>query len=236
MTTDPSVVNQTQDTAAPAPVAPDHAAQLQSFWEKNRSFIIGICVVILLAIIGREGWDYFSASREKQIAADYAAVANQPDKLAKFAEEHSNHALAGVAWLRMADDKYGAGDYKASAALYQKAAGALPLEVLKARAKLGAAMSQIAGGDKTAGEASLKTLSADAASDKTVRAEAAYHLAALASEAGKTEEALKLADEVAKIDPIGVWAQRAFVLRATLAAKTPAAPAPGGIQFKPGGE
>jgi hypothetical protein len=235
MTTDPSV-DQTKDTAAPAPAAPDHAAQLQSFWEKNRTFILGLCAVILVVIIGREGWDYFSASREQQLSADYAAVAGQPDKLAKFAEEHAGHALAGVAWLRLADDKYSAGDYKTAAANYQKAANALQVDVLKGRAKLGAAMSQIAGGDKAAGEAALKALSADTSLEKNVRAEATYHLAALASENGNAEEAIKLADEVSKIDPIGMWAQRSFVLRATLAQKAPAAAAPGGIQFKPGGE
>src|SRR5262245_19729952 len=130
MTTDPSV-DQTKDAAPLAPAAPDHAAQLQSFWEKNRSFVLGVCALILLAIIGREGWDWYQASREKQLADDYAAVAGSPDKLAKFAEEHSGSALGGVAWLRLADDKYTAGDYKTAAANYQKALASLPLDMLK---------------------------------------------------------------------------------------------------------
>jgi predicted negative regulator of RcsB-dependent stress response len=236
MTIDPSVENQTKDAAAPVAPAPDHAAQLQSFWEKNRSIILGACAAILLAIVARGGWDYFSASRERQITADYAAVASQPDKLAKFAQEHPGHALGGVAWLRLADEKYSAGDFKTAAANYQKAADALQLDVLQARAKLGGAMSQVAGGDKAAGESTLKALSADTKQVKAVRAEATYHLAALANEAGKTDEVLKYAEEISKIDPTGVWAQRAFVLRASLAQGKAADAAPGGISFKPGGE
>ncbi len=236
MTTDPSVANQTKDAAAPAAATPDHAAQLQSFWEKNRSFILGVCGAILLAIVAREGWDYFSASREQQISTDYAAASSQPEKLARFAEEHSGHALAGIAWLHLADEKYSAGDFRTAATDYQKAAGVLQLDVLKGRAKLGAAMSQIASGDKAAGETALKALSADTTLEKTVRAEATYHLAALANEAGRADDVLKLTDEVSKIDPVGVWAQRAFVLRATLPQGKIPANTPGGISFKPGSE
>lgn len=235
MTSTPSAENQPKDHGAPAATATDFAASMHSFWEKNRSSIFILIAAVLIGIVGREGWQYFSASRERDIEADYAKVAGTPDKLAAFAAEHSGHALAGVALLRIADEKYTAGDFKTAAANYAKAADALNNDALKARAKLGSAMSQLGAGDQAAGEAALKALSADTALVKTVRAEATYHLALLAQQAGKTDDVKKLVEEVSKIDATSAWAQRAFVLRATLD-EGKKADAGAAITFKPGGE
>ena len=93
-------------------------------------------------------------------------------------------------------------------------------------------MSKLAGNDRAGGEAALKAISADAALFKSVRAEATYHLAALAAEAGKTADVTKLTEEISKIDASGVWAQRGLVLRATSGEKKPAAASP--VNFTPG--
>lgn len=232
MTSHPSAENPNKDQVAPAP---DFAASMHVFWEKNRSSIYILCAAVLVGIVGREGWQYFSAMRERDIEAEYAKVAGATDRLTAFAAEHPGHPLAGVALLRLADEKYTAGDFKTATANYTKAAEQLNNEALKGRAKLGAAMSQLGAGDQAAGETVLKALSADAALVKTVRAEATYHLALLAKEAGKTDELKKLVEEVSKIDPTSAWAQRAFVLRATLD-EGKKAEAGGAITFKPGGE
>jgi predicted negative regulator of RcsB-dependent stress response len=235
MTSSPPAENQPKDHATPAATAPDFAASMHAFWEKNRGSIYILCAAVLLGIVGREGWQYFSAMRERGIEAEYAKVAGASDQLAAFAASHPGHSLAGVALLRLADEKYTAGDFKTAAAHYAKAAEALGNDALKARARLGGAMSQLGAGDQAAGEAALKALSADAALVKTVRAEATYHLALLAKEAGKTDELKKLVEEVSKIDATSAWAQRAFVLRATLdEGKEPEAG--NAITFKPGGE
>lgn len=207
------------DTQAASVPAPDFAAQMHSFWEKNRSFVLMLAVVVLLAIVGREGWDYFNAQREQSIRGEYARAADSPDKLGAFAAEFPGHELAGVALLRLADSQYTAGDFKSAATSYQRAAGSLTEAAVKSRARLGAAMSQLAGGDLAGGEALLKPLADDAAADKVIRAEACYHLATLANEAGRAEDVRKLTDEITKIDPISVWAQRAFALRASLPAE-----------------
>ena len=218
-------------------VEPGFEVQVQAFWEKNRTFILLACVAALLAIVGREGWQYLAAMREKGVQEEYAKVADKADKLAAFADAHSGHALAGVAYLQLADQKFEAADYKQATALYTKAAGALKNDSLLGRARIGAAISQINGGDKAAGEAALKALGADQAVLKSVRAEATYHLASVAYEAGKTDEARKLVEEVTKIDASGSWSQRATALLATLSAGAPSAdgstPA---ISFKPGGK
>jgi hypothetical protein len=76
-------------------------------------------------------------------------------------------------------------------------------------------MSQLNAGDKTAAEAALKAIGTDTALDKGVRAEATYHLASLAREAGNTAEVGRLVGEIGKIDPAGVWSQRATALVAS---------------------
>jgi hypothetical protein len=222
----------TADPAAAPVVEPGFEAKVQAFWAENRNLVLLACVAALLAIVGREGWQYFSAMREKGVQEDYAAVADKPEKLAAFADEHGGHALAGVAYLRLADQKFEAVDYKQAAAFYTKAAGNLKNDVLLGRARLGAAMSQVNGGDKAAGETALKAIGADQSLLKTLRAEATYHLASFAAEAGKTDDVKKLVDEVGKIDLGGAWSQRATILLTRLQTGDTAAPA---ITFKPGG-
>ena len=216
---------------------PAFETAVQTFWAKNRQGILVVCIVVLLAIIGREAWQYFAASRELGVQAEYAKISDQTAKLEAFANANSGHALAGVAWMRLADEKFTAGDFKAAAGLYQKAAGSLQNAALLGRAKLGAAVSQLNGGDQTAGEAALKAVGTDATLDKGVRAEATYHLAVFAADAGKADEAKKLAEEVSKIDATSSWAQRATLLltRSPAAAKPAETTAPT-LSFKPGGE
>lgn len=202
---------------AAAPVAdPGLELTLHNFWVKNRGFIFVLCVIVLVGIIGREGWQYFSASREKSIQQDYAQIADKPDRLTAFAEANSGHPLAGIAYLQIADRKFEAADYKEASATYTKAAGSLKNEALVGRAKLGAAVSLISSGDVAGGESALKAISTDQSVSKSTRAEAAYHLASLASEAGKVEDVKKFVDDVTKNDLGGSWAQRATLLLADL--------------------
>lgn len=225
--------NQSPEGTAPV-YEPTFDTAVHAFWAKNRQAILIVCIVALLAIVGREGWQSYAAGREREVQAEYAKIADQTAKLAAFAEAHPGHPLAGVAWLRLADEKFSAGDYKTAATHYQKAAGSLKNEALLGRAKLGAAVSQLNGGDQAAGDAALKAISADATIAKGARVEAAYHLASLAADAGKTDEVKKLADEVSKIDATSSWAQRAtLLLTSQPAAAKPAATTDAGLTFKP---
>lgn len=213
---------------------------VHEFWGRNRNFILLLCAAAVLVIAGREGWDYFASAREKDLQADYTRAGDSADRLAKFAEDHSSHPLAGVACLRVADGKFSAGDFKAAATFYQKAAGSLQNDALLGRAKLGLAVSQLNGGDQAGGEAALKALSADSTVFKSVRAEAAYHLASIAAGAGKADEVRKLAEQISLLEANGPWAQRATMLVAGLpadagkpAAGATDAPSSLGISFKP---
>jgi predicted negative regulator of RcsB-dependent stress response len=217
---------------------PAFETAVQSFWAKNRQGILIVAIVVLLAIVGREAWQSIAASRERGVQDEYAKVADQPAKLEGFASANSGHALAGVAYLRLADEKYTAGDYKTAAAQYQKAAGSLKNDALLGRAKLGAAMSQLNAGDRAAGEAALKAVSADATLTKDTRAEAAYQLVSLAADAGNSDEVKRLAEEVSKIDATSSWAQRATLLltRDPATAKAAETAPDAGLSFKPSGK
>ena len=147
----------------------------------------------------------------------YARIADRPEQLATFAAANAGHPLAGVAYLQIADSKYVAADYRAAADNYKKATAIITNGGLLGRAKLGAAMSQLNAGEQAAAETALKAIGADAALPRGARAEALYHLATLAHDAGNAAEVGRLLAEMNKIDANGVWAQRATTL---LAAKT----------------
>lgn len=228
--------NQTPEGTTPV-YQPAFETAVQSFWAKNRQAVLILVVVALLAIVGREAWQYVSASREEAVRAEYAKTGDQAAKLESFAAANSGHALAGVAYLRVADQKFTAADYKNAAAAYQKAAGSLKDVALLGRARLGAAISQINAGDQAAGETALKGVSGDASLTKNTRAEAAYDLAALAADAGKADDVKKFADEVSKIDAGGSWAQRATLLVVRQAGTTkPVNATSPTLSFKPGNE
>lgn len=198
------------------PVAPDFATEVHNFWEKNRALVLMLCAAVLLGIIAYEGWGYLNAMRDQNAQEEYAKAVGSPDRLVAFAAEHSGHVLASISLLQAADAKYAAGDFSAALTGYKKAVAVLTNSILKSRAQLGAAVSQLSAGNQAAAEAELKALGADTAADKNVRAEATYHLATLANEAGRTDEVRQLLDEVSKLDSTGIWAQRALQLRASL--------------------
>lgn len=211
MITSPPSENQSKDQLVVA-IEPGFEVVAQAFWDKNRQLILMVCAAGLLAVIGREGWQYYTAQHEQSVRNDYAKVADRPEQLATFAGANSGHVLAGVAYLRIADAKYAAAEFRPAAENYTKAAAILKNPALLGRAKIGAAMSQINGGDKSAGELALKAIGADTVLFKGIRAEAIYHLATIAYDAGNAAEVSRLVTEVGKIDVAGVWSQRATAL------------------------
>jgi len=207
MTTDPSASKQSQEQIPAAD--PGLEVSFHNFWEKNRTYILGVVAVALVAIVVRESWQYFAAQHELSVREEYAKVTDRPEQLATFAAANSSHPLAGVAYLRIADAKYAANDFRAAAENYAKAVPALKDPAIVGRARLGVAMSQLNGGDKAAGEAALKAVASDASLLSATRAEASFHLATLAHEAGNAAEVGRLIGELAKLDATGVWSQRA---------------------------
>jgi len=207
----PSNKNAAAGLPAEPNALPNFEAKLHGFWQKNRNAIFAVCVLALLAVAAKGGWELFAAQREKGIAADYVA-ATTSEKLHDFAHEHRGSTLAGVAHLRLADDEYAAGKYTDAVVDYTQAATALAGTPFAGRAQLGAAIARIQAGGAADGEARLKQIADDPALLKAVRAEAAYDLASAAADEGRADDAKKFAARAQQIDPDGLWARRAIDL------------------------
>ncbi len=194
--------------------------QLQEWWTRNRNAILVFCGIVILAILARGAYGALAARREAGIEAAFAA-ATTPAKLQAFVREHEHHDLAGVAYLRLGDDAYAAGQYDEARDNYAKAAAALQGTPFAARATLGEGVSLIEAGKTAEGTALLRQLAEDTNQLAAVRCEAAYHLASLAFDSGNAGDVSKYADLIMQLDPNGIWAQRAIMLRV----RTPVAPA-----------
>lgn len=185
------------------------------FWEKHGKTVSAVIVIAALAMVARWSFEQYAASRERAIAADYAAAGDNA-ALRAFAEANPKAALSGAAYLRLADEAYVANKFSAAAGDYQKAAAALTGQLLGERARMGVAISQLQAGDTAAAKSSLEALANDTSYVRTLRGEAGYHLAVLAREAGQFAEATKWTDLVLSADTAGLWAQRAMQLRSSL--------------------
>ena len=218
-----------KSAATPAVVHPvdSFAEKLHQFWQRNRSAFLTGCVLVLVGIFVRGGYDYYAQQREKDIERDYAS-AGTPDQLKAFAAAHAGHALAGVTWLTLGDDAFKSGNYAEAIADYDQALPTLKDNPLAGRIKLGAAMARLLSGKAAEGESALNQLADDPKQLKGLRVEAAYQLASNAAGAGKGEDVQKYTEKLMQIDGTSVWAQRAMMLRASTpvaADAQPAAPA-----------
>jgi hypothetical protein len=201
------------DPKAAENAPPNFEVKLHGFWQKNREAVIAVCVVALLAVATKGGWELYTAQREKSIAADYAA-ATTSEKLHDFAHIHQGHVLAGVAHLRLADEEYAAGKYADAIADYMQASEALAGTPFAGRAQLGAAIAKIQAGRTAEGKDQLRQIADNFSQLKAVRAEAAYDLASAAADEGQADDAKKFAAQVQQIDANGPWAKRAIELTA----------------------
>lgn len=192
---------------------------LRIFWKKNSKAVLVIIVLVLAGIIAKGAWDYMKTQEEAELGREFAS-ATTSEKLNTFAAAHPDHMLTGVARLRVADDAYAAGKSAEAITGYDQAINALKTGPLASRARLGLAMSKIQAGKTADGEAALKALANDTSEAKGIRVEASYHLASLASVAGKPDDVRKYSDLVMQVDPTSSWAQRVFMLRASQPAST----------------
>ena len=205
-------------------LAPTFEDKLLIFWEKNGKAVIAVLVLIAVGLIARWSFQMFAASRERAIASEYAQ-AKDTAALKTFAQARSQAPLAGIAHLRLADEAYSAGNFAAAQADYEAAATSLANQPLGDRARLGAALSKLQAGDAAGGKTALEALANDAAFTRTLRGEAAFHLALLARDAGQVAEAKKWVQLVLTAESSGLWAQRAMQLQSSLPADPAPAPA-----------
>jgi tetratricopeptide (TPR) repeat protein len=226
------------DQAGTTNVEPPFDEQLRAIWDKkeNRATVYIGCAAVALIILGWYGYKGLVEARENQIKAAYSAAAT-PARLRAFAQEYKGNPLAGVAYLRMADDSYAAGNYTAAIDDYDRAISTLPGSPFVSRAILGKAFCQIRAGKSAEGIEGLRQLAEDTSKVKAIRCEAAYHLSSLAFDAGNFDEVTKFTNLIMQIDAGGVWAQRAMQLQVNIpvtAAPIPAQVTPA-AKTKPAG-
>jgi len=216
-------------------VAPSFEDWLHRVWNNNRTGIAIGCGLILLVVLGKGVWELYESRREAGIEQDYAMAAT-PEKLKAFAGAHPTHALSGLAELRLADDAYVAGRFAEAIVAYDQAVAALKEGPLAARAQLGGAIAKLQAGKTADGESTLKQLSHDGSQLKGIRAEATYHLASFAADAGKADDVVKYSDQLMQLDPASTWTQRALALRSNLltVGVAPHKAAVPGVLFNPG--
>jgi outer membrane protein TolC len=54
---------------------------MHGFWQKYRTLVFAVVGLGLLAIVGREGWQYFAAQREESVILAEAAISRAEDRL-----------------------------------------------------------------------------------------------------------------------------------------------------------
>jgi predicted negative regulator of RcsB-dependent stress response len=224
--TPPSSSKSSSDKQSGAPAAPlSFEDNLQQFWQKNHVIVIALCVLVLAVILGKGGYEWYTARQEGDIETTYQN-ATTPEQLRAFIKDHPNHPLAGIAELKLADDAFTANKGADALAGYERAAAILKNGPLAARAQLGRAQAKLQLGKTAEGTADLKQLVGDANQFKAVRTEAAYQLASMAVDAGNATEAQNYIAQLNQIDPTSMWARRAMSLLANLPpSAAPAAPA-----------
>jgi predicted negative regulator of RcsB-dependent stress response len=218
---DPQVAASTE--AVPVVAGPSFEDHLRAFWAANRSRVVTLVAVILLVILGKGLWEMYQAQREAGIAEQFAK-AKTSEQLRRFTVEHPGDALAGVAHLRLADEAYEAGKFGDAATSYGQAMAVLSDGPLASRARIGQGISQVLAGNREAGVASLKAVTDDLTAPVSVRAEAGYHVASLAAEAGDAAGLQAQLEQLSRIAPQSLWVQRASLLRPVSAAASSPAP------------
>ncbi|WP_221032212.1 tetratricopeptide repeat protein [Actomonas aquatica] len=206
------------DASASADVpaaAPDLEENVQLFWEKNRTLLIGIAVLVLVAIVGRNGWIMLQESQEEAARMEYAALDSDSAREA-FADSHAGTTLAGAALLEVADAAFADGRFGEAKTKYQAAAEELEGTVFADRVSLGVAMSTLMSGDESAAITALRDLANNPAVSPAVRSEAIFHLASRAANSGDFEALNSLVTQIVAIDPASNWTRRVTMLQAAV--------------------
>ncbi|MCC5807654.1 MAG: tetratricopeptide repeat protein [Opitutales bacterium] len=201
-----------QNKESELPPDADVEERFNEFWKKNGfGIFVGIALGAVL-VLGFQISAYVSAQRESNIQTAYLAL-ETPAERAAFAEEHSRHPLAGMAWLELADAAYDEGDYSAALDSFERAARALEGTPVGGRARLGAAMSELMLDRREDAKVALNVIASDGRLLVGTRAEAAYHLAVIHWEDENLSAMEESLDLIHDLEGASLWAFRANVLR-----------------------
>ena len=177
--------------------------RISTYWENNKSSIIGAIIISAIAIIGVQGYKIAEQKAESELQTAYEA-AKLNKTLESFIENYADTVLAGFTSLQLANTAYEASDYPAALEFYTAAENALENSPLKDKASIGIAFTryQINSED---GLSALESLFADSSILESVRAEAGYVLLVDAKSKGDEEKVKAYAETINAFENAGSW-------------------------------
>ena len=206
------------------PVDPASALSFEDqaliIWKKQRTFIVGTLIAVAVLLIGWFSVRGIQDGREAGIREAFGQATTIDAKRA-FARDHSDHALAGLALLAVADDSYANKRYEDAAREYPAAAAKLTDPLLAGRARIGEGAANLRTAQSAQGEQQLTTLAEDATALMAYRLQAWYILASHAAGAGDPAKARDMIGRLKALDPASEWAGLASQLQVRLDAESP---------------
>ena len=205
---------QNLDPESDLPPDADVEERFNDFWKKNGPGIFGGIAIGAVLVVGIQVYQYLGEKKEEQIGEAFAEATTEEEK-ASFAEAHSEHQLGALAWLQVADARYGEEAFTEAVELYDSAAQAFEDPTLRTRAQLGHGMSLLRSGSVEAGRAVLESVALNSTALDQTRGEAAYHLAVSYWEAGELEQVEEATSIILDLEA-PFWEFRANSLRERL--------------------
>jgi hypothetical protein len=165
-----------RDEESELPPDSDLEDRFNHFWKTHGNTIFAAAAIAMVVVLGVQVYDYMKARAVAAKQADFVA-AMENDDLEAFASEYSGQTLGGIATLKVAHKFYEEENFIEARNRYEAAAKTLSGTPFFERARLGAAMSRLLGGDAQGGSMDLGSIASNAAFTDPTRAEAAYNLA-----------------------------------------------------------
>jgi tetratricopeptide (TPR) repeat protein len=188
--------------------------QLFLFWHNYKKIILGVCVALVLVLVGWGVITLVQERREARIRSEYAAATTM-DEVKVFADRNAPHSLAGVAYLRAGDYHFENGEFVEAARFYQQASSHLQNPFL-GRALIGRGISLAQSGEQNEALTHFESVARNPDHFDIVRTEAHYHAASLAIDMGQTAAARRHIESVLEMDRSRIFASRAMGLQQAL--------------------
>jgi TolA-binding protein len=135
-----------QQPVLQGPVLDDSSLEWDLFWEKNKSFILGLLTVIVIGGMGVAAWLAYS-SNQNASAQKLLAEAKGISDLQAVVEKFPKTMPAADALMQIASAEREAGNMDKSTATFREFLNRFPKHPLAGGALLGVAMNQDAAGD-----------------------------------------------------------------------------------------
>jgi predicted negative regulator of RcsB-dependent stress response len=164
-----------KDMDSELPPDADAEERFNEFWKKNGSSVFAAIAVGAVIVIGTQTWRHLQAKAELETRQEFGQ-AQSTEVLETFAQEHDDHSLAGLAYLKLANEAFERGEFSGGGRRLPAGHFAPRGTPLLGRATLGAAVSTLRAGDAAAGATALREILNNESFQPATRTEAGYLL------------------------------------------------------------